>query len=185
MEEKKTQIKISCAAGGYVFLILALGLFWLPFTPLLRTENCWLGILILFSLGGSFFLFFAIICGMSYIFDDDGIRCLFVGVRYRTIRWEDITGFLILATGDRSGEEGIFICLEGGMMCYPKGKTNIWGNTDNTIGDLCFQNKGLFKSILRGKNQFIIGSSSKNWEAAVQLVQTKVNPNQGDQGTLP
>ena len=174
MKESKNDIRISCGLSGWFFLILAFGAFSLPWLPLFRIEDCWIEIFLFFLLCGCVFLFFSIVYGMSYVFSDAGIKYYIYGIKYRETNWEDIKSAIFLRTGGRSGAKGVLITLKGGMICHSKGAINKWGVSDDTIGDLCRQNRGLLSSIFRGCIHFIIGSYDKEWESAVQLIQANV-----------
>ena len=174
MNRSKTDIRVTCGFAGWISLIFASIMFSVPWWPLFKNINAWMELCFIFSLYGCIALFFAIMYGWSYVLSDAGIKCYLFGIRIRVIKWEEIRDTIVLKTGDRSGMKGVLIAREGGMICRPKGRVNKWGVSDDSIGDLCMQNKGLFWSIVRGKNHFIIALNNKKWESALELIQAKV-----------
>lgn len=174
MNKSKTEIRTTCCHKGWLGLIYAIAMFSTPLWPIFEDINAWKGIYFLFIICGCMALFIAIMYGWSYTLSDAGIKCYLFGIRLRVIKWEEIKDAIVLKTGDRSGMKGVLLAFDGGMICRPKGEVNKWGVSDDSIGDLCMQNKGLFWSIVRGKNHFIIALNNKKWESALQLIQAKV-----------
>ena len=174
MSESKTKIRITCGPNGWLFLFFAFFVISMPWWPLFENVNAWIELCVFFSICGCMALFIAIMYGWSYTLSDAGIKCYLFGIRLRVIKWEEIKDAILLKTGDRSGIKGVLLAFENGMICRPKGEVNKWGVSDDSIGDLCMQNKGLFWSIVRGKNHFIIALNNKKWESALQLIQAKV-----------
>lgn len=166
----KKQYIVSCGPSGWIFLTVSLTVCFIPWMPLFRVEPCWVEILVFFYLCGCGFLTLALIYGTSFVLNEDGITHRLFGIKCRFTPWTECQDAAIVKSGGRSGAIGVLFTCNGGLVCRPRGHTNKYGVTDNTVGDLCIQNRGLFKSLLKGKNFYMLVSYTKQSEKIIDYV---------------